>query len=463
MSLVCPPPTRIGRYAIFDEIASGGMATVHLARLAGPVGFSRVVAVKRLHASLVASADFTAMFVDEARLAARIRHPNVVPILDVLVNEGEILIVMEYVHGESLAGLRRACRKTDEFTPLAVVGAIMSNVLQGLHAAHEARDETGTPIRMIHRDVSPQNIIVGADGVARLLDFGVARAEAARRDSIPGRIKGKFSYLAPEVLRGEPMTAQVDIFAAAIVFWELITGRKLFGGTTEQERMEKILRGGYAAPSAFVPSTPAAIDRIVMKGLEPDVRARYRTAHEMAVDLENSLLLAPQRIVSEWVSRLAGEALEKRSELLQRIEVSKISTLPPPSSPEAQARGAFGEYAVGVTQPPRDGPRRSRRAWAAGVLALGIAAAGVVIGLRIHSTSRGAAAPPQPAPALSSDQAVAPAVTRPSASAPAETVYAADAGPNAASSDQAPQRAQQPTRRSPGKTGHAKPFLPSEL
>jgi eukaryotic-like serine/threonine-protein kinase len=466
MPLACPPPTRIGRYAIFDEIASGGMATVHLARLAGPVGFSRVVAVKRLHAHLTASADFTAMFVDEARLAARIRHPNVVPILDVLVNEGEILIVMEYVHGESLAGLRRAGRKIDELTPLAVAGAIMSNVLQGLSAAHEARDEKGAAIGLIHRDVSPQNIILGADGVARLLDFGVARAAAARRDSVPGRIKGKFSYLAPEVLRGQPMTAQVDIFAAAIVFWELITGKKLFGGATEQERMQKILRGDYPAPSALVPSTPEAVDRIVMKGLEPDVRLRYRTAHEMAVDLDNTLSLAPQRIVSEWVSRLAHEALEKRSELLQRIEVSKISTLPPPPSPEAQARGAFGEYALGVTQPPQEA-RRSRRGWVTFALALGIAAAGVVLGLKLHSASRATTAVGAPPPEPSSTvAAVASAAPFPSASAPAETVRPADAastGSNAFPANQAPQRAQQPTRRPPAKTGHGKPFLPSEL
>jgi serine/threonine-protein kinase len=470
MSMDCPPPTRIGRYVIFDQIAEGGMATVHLARLAGPVGFSRVVAVKRLHSHLVANSDFTEMFLEEMRVAARVRHPNVVPILDVLKTTSvdhpvdEILIVMEYVHGESLAGLRRACAKTHKALPLAVAGAIMSNVLQGLHAAHEARDESGAVLGLIHRDVSPQNIMVGADGVARLLDFGVARASAARRDSIPGRIKGKFSYLAPEVLRGDPMTAQVDIFAAAIVFWELITGRKLFGGADEQERMQKILQGDYPPPSTFVPSTPAVVDRIVMKGLDPDVRLRYRTALEMAVDLDTNLRAAPQRVVSEWVSRLAAEALDKRSELLQRIEVSKISTLPPPPMPEAQ-RGMFGEYALGVTQPPQEAPRRGKRAWVTGALALGVALAGVVLGLKLRSASRGAAAPASPRGEISSTAAAVAPAPSPSASPAAQSVVAADAA-GAGAVTTAPQRAQQPIRRPPAKTpgaSHGKPFLPSEL
>jgi serine/threonine-protein kinase len=257
------------------------------------------------------------------------------------------------------------------------------------------------------------------------------------------------------------MTAQVDIFAAAIVFWELITGKKLFGGATEQDRMRKILQGDYPTPSSLVPSIPAAVDRIVMKGLEPDVQARYRTALEMAIDLDNNLFLAPQRLVSESVSRLAAEALEKRSELLQRIEVSKISTLPPPPSPEAMARGAFGEYALGVTQPPQEPARRSRRAWLTATLALGIAAAGVVLGFRLHSASRGAAAPAEPQPLLSSTATVVPP-TAASPSASASGAIATDAA-NASPEKPAPQRAQQPNRRPPPKTGHGKPFLPSEL
>src|SRR5579859_6497320 len=256
------PMQQIGRYAIFDEIASGGMATVHLARLAGPLGFSRVVAAKRLHPHLLDDADFKAMFLDEARLAARVRHPNVVPTLDVLVADREIILVMEYVHGESLSALHRATRERQQPVPLSVAAAILVSALHGLHAAHEATSEKGEPLHIVHRDVSPQNILVGLDGAVRLLDFGVARALQARTEARAGAVKGKFSYMAPEVLRGEELTRRADIFAAAVVFWELVTGRKLFGGVNEHERVLKILAGGYPAPSTCVHDLPAVVDRI---------------------------------------------------------------------------------------------------------------------------------------------------------------------------------------------------------
>src|SRR5262245_25368485 len=182
------------------------MATVHLAHFAGPLGFSRVVAAKRLHPHLVDDTDFKRMFLDEARLAARIRHPNVVPTLDVVVDGHEIILVMEYVHGESLFALRRTARERQQLIPLSVATAIMVSVLHGLHAAHEAKSENGDPLRIVHRDVSPQNILVGADGAVRVLDFGVAKAIQSRSEALPGTVKGKFSYMAPEVVRGEAVT-----------------------------------------------------------------------------------------------------------------------------------------------------------------------------------------------------------------------------------------------------------------
>src|SRR5690349_856016 len=285
------------------------MATVHLARLAGPVGFSRVVAVKRLHPHLLDDQEFKAMFLDEARLAARIRHPNVVPTLDVLVNDTELMLVMEYVHGESLLALSRAARQQKTPIPLSISVAIMVSVLHGLHAAHEARDEKGQPLGIVHRDISPHNILAGADGMVRVLDFGVAKAlqgrTAAKPDTVlpPGTVKGKFSYMAPETLRGEPATRQADIFSAAIVFWELLTGHKLFGAPTEQERILKVLKGDIPPPSALVPGLPIVVDQIVMRGLSPHPLDRYETADEMAAELENMLSPASQRSVGEWVTK----------------------------------------------------------------------------------------------------------------------------------------------------------------
>jgi serine/threonine protein kinase len=166
----------VGRYVMSDEFAAGGMATVHIGRLLGPVGFARTVAIKRLHPHFAKDPEFVAMLLDEARLAARIRHPNVVPTLDIVVEKGELLVVMDYVQGESLGRLAKGSFKKGAPIPLGIVASVMAGALYGLHAAHEAKSEQGAPLCVIHRDVSPQNIMVGLDGVARVLDFGVARA-----------------------------------------------------------------------------------------------------------------------------------------------------------------------------------------------------------------------------------------------------------------------------------------------
>jgi serine/threonine protein kinase len=192
----------VGRYALYGAIAAGGMATVHLGRLLGPVGFSRTVAIKRLHAQFASDPEFVSMFLDEARLAARIRHPNVVPTLDVVATGGELFLVMEYVPGESIARLARALREQKQTLPTRILSAVMAGVLHGLHAAHEAKDERGHPLGIVHRDMSPQNVLVGTDGVARVLDFGVAKAAGRMQTTREGQIKGKLSYMPPEQLRG---------------------------------------------------------------------------------------------------------------------------------------------------------------------------------------------------------------------------------------------------------------------
>ena len=181
----------VGRYVVFDEIAAGGMASVHLGRLMGEVGFSRTVAIKRLHPHLARDAEFAAMFLDEARIAARIRHPNVVAVLDVVHDGSELLLVMDYVQGESLSRLARAMRPGG--IPPRIAVTVVTGVLHGLHAAHEATTERGEALDIVHRDVSPQNVLVGIDGVARVFDFGVAKAKSraqTTQDGTHARIRG---------------------------------------------------------------------------------------------------------------------------------------------------------------------------------------------------------------------------------------------------------------------------------
>jgi len=310
----------IGRYVLFGEIAAGGMATVHFGRLNGPVGFSRTVAVKRLHPQFAKDPEFVTMFLDEARLAGRIRHPNVVPTLDVVATEGEIFLVMEYVQGESLSRLARALRARGKSVPPDVTVTIIAGALHGLHAAHEAKDEQGQPLNIVHRDVSPQNVLVGTDGVPRVLDFGVAKAAGRLQTTREGQIKGKISYMAPEQLHGGEVTRQSDIYAAAVVLWETLAGRRLFEGDNEAMVLVKALEGKVTPPSELVPGLPRAFDQVVARGISHDPTQRFRTAREMAIALEKCGRMASPSEVGEWVEQIAGEELTKRAARIAEIE-----------------------------------------------------------------------------------------------------------------------------------------------
>jgi serine/threonine-protein kinase len=395
------PEQQVGRYAIFDQIAAGGMARVHLARLAGQEGFSRVVAVKRMHRHLLENSEFKRMFLEEARLAARIRHPNVVPILDVIATGDELVIVMEYVHGVSIHALMLASVKAKAHMPRPIVYAMLMNTLHGLHAAHEARDEKGELLLLVHRDVSPQNILVGVDGVSRVLDFGVARAVRAKQDTDPGVLKGKHSYMAPELIEGGVATRQSDVFSAAVLFWELLTGRKLFAGATEQERMNAISKGNYDSPAKYVPGLRPELERIVMRGIAPRPADRYATALEMVVDLEANVQPATPRVVGEWVGKLGHEELARRVELIQQIEttsadLARTSFPPELAEPTVSPTKAYTSTLAGE-KPVSKTPKRPLLLGAAALF--GVLLFAVVAWVRSASraepeASRVAAAPP---------------------------------------------------------------------
>jgi serine/threonine protein kinase len=332
MSVGSEGPVRIvGRYALYGELASGGMATVHLGRLLGAVGFSRTVAIKRLHEQFAKDPEFVTMFLDEARLCARIRHPNVVPTLDVVATDRQLLLVMEYVQGESLSRLHRATLANGQRVPLRVVAGILSGVLHGLHAAHEAKDEHGDPLGIVHRDVSPQNVLVGADGVARVLDFGIAKAKGRLHTTQDGRVKGKLSYMAPEQLRSEIVDRRSDVFAASVIAWELCAGKRLFEAESEGATITKVLLNEVSKPSAVVAmeTDPAsqqrakeleALDAIILRGLERDLKKRFDTAREMADAIEAACHSSTAAQVGAWVETVAADALALRNARVQEIE-----------------------------------------------------------------------------------------------------------------------------------------------
>ncbi len=325
-----PRDTSAGRYVICDQLASGGMATVYIGRLVGPAGFSRTVAIKRLHSFLAVDPDFAAMLLDEARLAARIRHPNVVPTLDVVRADGELFLVMDYVEGESLARLARL-QKTP--LPLSIAATIVAGALEGLHAAHEAMNDRGEPLSIVHRDVSPQNILVGSDGVPRLVDFGVAKAVGRVQSTREGHVKGKAGYMPPEQLRGETVDRRADVYASAVVLWELLTGKRLFAADSPAATMMLVLEQAVLPPSHFNPEVREALDGIVMRGLAHDAELRYSTAEQMAQALEQAVPPATARQIAQWVTGLAAESLRERAKLVARAEATPTTSGDEPSLP----------------------------------------------------------------------------------------------------------------------------------
>jgi serine/threonine protein kinase len=312
----------VGRYVLYDEIASGGMASVHLGKLCGPVGFSPIVAIKALHPPFAKDPDFVKMFLDEARLAARIRHPNVVPVIDVHAEEGELFLVLEYVHGESLARLIQAARRDRQPIPASIASAVLCDALHGLHAAHEAMGERGEPLAIVHRDVSPQNVLVGTDGVARVFDFGIAKATGRMQTTYDGQVKGKFAYMAPEQLRGENVNRQADLYAAAVVLWEALVGERLFRAENEGNTVERVLFAPVPPPSSLRPDVSHALDAVVVRGLARERSQRFGTAKEMALALESAVARASGPQVGEWVEARAVEALEARARLVARVKAS---------------------------------------------------------------------------------------------------------------------------------------------
>ena len=327
------PPTDvrlIGRYALHGELASGGMAAVHLGRLLGPVGFSRTVAIKRLHSQNARDPEFVAMFLDEARLVSRIKHPNVVPTLDVVTLEGEVFLVMEYVHGAPVSRIMMALGKRKERMPINTAVGIALGMLEGLHAAHEAKNEDGVPLGIVHRDVSPQNVIVGTDGVARVLDFGIAKAAERLQQTEDGSFKGKLGYMPPDVLSGAPVDRRADLWGVAVVLWEMLIGKRLFFNSESPHALVRmIVEGEVMAPGTRREGVSKDLDEVILKALSKDANDRFQTAREFALALEDAARPLSNRAIGEWLNVLMADELEQRAEAIEQME--RATKLHPPS------------------------------------------------------------------------------------------------------------------------------------
>ncbi len=299
---------RLGRYETIRAVASGGMATVHLARALGAGGFERLVAIKVLHPHIQNEPDFVAMFLDEARLAAQVRHPNVVPTID--VSTDPLFLVMEYVEGPSLHAVQRDLRRQHKVVPIEVALRITLDLLAGLHAAHELTDSSGTLLNFVHRDVSPHNILLGVDGVTRITDFGVARAESRLSSTRGGQVKGKLAYMAPEQVRAAAVDRRSDVYAAGVVLHELLTNQPLFSADNDAALVSIVAAGRSEPPSGKNAEVPAAIDEVCVKALSTDPELRYPTASDFSDALDEAaraagLHPASNKGVSAFIKLLA--------------------------------------------------------------------------------------------------------------------------------------------------------------
>jgi serine/threonine-protein kinase len=314
----------LGRYLVHRRIAAGGMATVHLGRLLGAAGFSRTVAIKRLHEAYARDPEFVAMLLDEARLASQIRHPNVVPTLDVVAEQDELLVVMEYVAGDSLAHLGKLVHLRGEKFPIPYAASMVAQALHGLHAAHDATNAHGEPLGIVHRDVSPQNVLVGTDGVARVLDFGIAKAASRATATEDGQIKGKTAYMAPEQLSHGAVDRRTDVWAAGVMFWELLTGRRLFLSDTPAGTIARVLNEPIDPPTRYRPECPLELAMVCVRALERDQEARFTSAEEMALAIEDAIQAPRPKEIGAWVQEIAASTLESRAELVREVEREEV-------------------------------------------------------------------------------------------------------------------------------------------
>ncbi len=294
-SLAAIPPQPYGKYTLIGKLGHGGMAEVNLAVVEGQGGFRKLTVIKRLHRHLAMEPGFVEMFLDEARLAAQLNHPHCVQTFEVGEHASGHYLAMEYLDGQGLERLLRISGQQDRPIDPRIAARIVTDALEGLAYAHELTDYDGTPLTVVHRDVSPQNIFITYDGMVKLLDFGIAKAATHVVETQTGVIKGKYAYISPEQALGQEVDQRSDLWSMGVVLWETLTGRRLFKSVNELATLHETIQGEIKLPSAFRPELSTELDTICMRALQRDPAERYQSAQEMKDDLERYLLGLPRR------------------------------------------------------------------------------------------------------------------------------------------------------------------------
>lgn len=357
-----PLPSKIGRYRIFSKLAAGGMATVYLARSENDAGFEKIVALKVIHDHLAGEKAFVDMFLDEARIAANINHPNVATVFDFGNEKGVYYLAMEYLLGEPLGRIIRAVanrKNKDEVQRLPwYVARVLADACEGLHAAHELRDAEGNHLRVVHRDVSPENILVTYDGAVKLLDFGVAKAAQRIHETKVSKIKGKFAYVSPEQVRNEDLDRRTDLWGIGVCLWESLTLRRLFRRDSDAATLLAVVNDEIPPPSMLRGWVPPELDEIVLRALEREPERRYPSARAMGLELRTFLTQSGATLgiaeIGEWMESLFPTEKEKRVERVRQARQGKISNSLIPVVEESNSDGTMPSVSMAVS--PGDAP-----------------------------------------------------------------------------------------------------------
>jgi len=400
-------PIHLGKYELIKRIATGGMAEIYLARVSGLPGFEKIVVVKRILPQLASNQEFVQMFLDEARVAATLHHPNIVQMYDIGAVDGNYFISMEYLHGEDLRSISRAMRqKGQDRVPLEHALCIGVGIAAGLHYAHEKVGFDGKPLHIVHRDITPQNIFVTYDGGVKLVDFGIAKASNRASETRYGSLKGKIPYMSPEQCRSEPLDRRSDIFSLGILLYEQTTSVRLYRGASEFDVLKQIVEGEIKRPTEVRHGYPVALEEIVMKALAKRREDRYQTARELQAELEAYIreerLVVSPIAMTNWMESLFGQRIEAWRDAQRE---GRDLALHAAEAKAAEEDDGFSTSDQQVVRMPTPVPmtaarRRPNTLWAALVIAL--AAGGVAWWMlgshRSAPTASTAAAAPAPLP-----------------------------------------------------------------
>jgi len=335
---VLRPGTKLGKYELIKQLAIGGMAEIFLARARGIEQFEKLVVLKRILPQYASSAEFVTMFLDEARLVATLQHANIAQVYDIGEDKGCLFFTMEFINGEDARCLLKRVVNDRRRLPLEHALTILIGAAAGLHSAHEKRGSNGEPLNIVHRDVSPANVLISFDGCVKLIDFGVAKGAQRQTETLAGTLKGKIAYMAPEQCRGESVDRRADLFALGILLYELTTSRKLFRGN-EFSMMRQITEKDVRPPSRIRSTYPAELEAIVMRALARDRNKRYSTAQQIQLDLErfarnHGLVLSGVKL-GEYMRDLFAPKVEAWTQLEQKLR-SPEARRPPTHLPELQ-------------------------------------------------------------------------------------------------------------------------------